>query len=466
MSQVSIHTARQLAGPSTGQVVMLYPNGTTPDIVSAVLDTIKGYGSQVAALAPMFQGNSDRATAHNIWQFIKANIAYRPDESGKQWILEPRRLLDQKYGDCKGYTIFTSSMLRALGIAHRVRFTSYAPGPVTHVYVVLNDGTPVDAVWNSFGSEKTYYSKKDYNMTQVARVSGVDSMYGAPLLEGSAELRLIEEQKRLERALGVKSNALVLSIEDDFSRRRANDKNAAGLRLATNANTPEEEAAVKTILVGVREAGPYFLYLFIKDKEVIKALPPEAAKQRQDAMEQARYIIRSAGISESLFMRLARVGIMQQLKQTPEQLLVGAAVSGHGGVGFIALLATAAAKILPKVLPKVVPVVKNVVNKAKQVFGNKSTAPAAPPTPTTAPAPLIDLPKLDPQQSQTLAASSSGGLSPSDQMALKDGGIQLDNPSAAPTKPFPVGLAVGGAAAVAVVGYFALQGNTPRGRKR
>lgn len=443
---VSIHIARQMAGSPSGAAILLHKQGTTPDIVREVLRAIRDYGDQVCELAPSFAGATVQDTARNIWQFLKTQVQYKVDPAGKQWILEPRRFLAQGFADCKGFSIFTSAILRCLGHDHVVRFTGYSRrSPVTHVYIVLADGTPVDAVWHTFGAEKAFSHKKDYHMAEISRLAGANA---SALKEGSIELRLIEEQNRLERDLGIKPGALVLFIEDDFSKRRAIDKNAAGIPLAANSSSPAEDAAVKSALVGVREAAMYFLYLFVRNKEAIAALPPDAAAQRAEAVQTAKYLVQTLGMSEPLFMRLVRVGIMQQTGKSPEQILVGTAVNG---VGFLPLAA-----LIPKVVAvatKAVPVIKNVVSNVKSTFGNKANTPAPVPAPSQAPQPNVQLPQMPEQGKQTLARSSSAGLSPSEQQALsKDGNVPLDPAaSVAPKKPFPVGLVLGGGGLLAAV---------------
>ncbi len=160
--------------------VILFQNGDTDDIISVLLDTVKDTADQTKGFARQF--SKDREGMKAIYDFIMANIKYKADPDGKQWIKTPARFYADKVGDCKSYTVFIVSVLHNMGLKYKIRFASYDRDKiVTHVYpiAILPNGKEViiDAVWGdaggSFNSEKKFNFKIDYDMTQIHRLSGI-----------------------------------------------------------------------------------------------------------------------------------------------------------------------------------------------------------------------------------------------------------------------------------------------------
>jgi len=115
----------------------IFSDGGTSDIIKVVMmayDIEKD--PQIEALAIQLKGKTIQDTCHNIWQYLINNITYRADV-GKQEIKSPARLVNDRTGDCKSYSLFTACILRYLGIDHVFRFVSYDNRKeATHVYVV------------------------------------------------------------------------------------------------------------------------------------------------------------------------------------------------------------------------------------------------------------------------------------------------------------------------------------------
>jgi hypothetical protein len=156
-------------------------NGDTSDIINVVM---MAYGvekdPQIKALAYQLQGSTDTETCHNIWQYLIDNVTYRAD-TGKQEIRTPARLINDRTGDCKSYSLFTACILRYLGINHVFRFVSYdTRKEATHVYVVANQNIIVDAVSNvqagyPFNQEikYTYHCDMSNQGTTIAYLAGI-----------------------------------------------------------------------------------------------------------------------------------------------------------------------------------------------------------------------------------------------------------------------------------------------------
>lgn len=91
---------------------------------------------QIREIAERLQGKTDYETCKNIWQYLLDHIKYRADV-GKQEIKSPARLINDRSGDCKSYSLFTAVILRYLNIPHVFRFVSYDKRKeATHVYVM------------------------------------------------------------------------------------------------------------------------------------------------------------------------------------------------------------------------------------------------------------------------------------------------------------------------------------------
>ena len=138
--------------------------------------------SQISDLAQQLKGADDTETCRNVWQYLIDNIKYIAD-GVDQKIKSPARLVHDKVGDCKSYSLFTACILRELDIPHYFRFVSYSKRKeATHVYVValINDiEIPIDAVAYvqaraPFGTEINYKYRADMKqMGKIIYMAGV-----------------------------------------------------------------------------------------------------------------------------------------------------------------------------------------------------------------------------------------------------------------------------------------------------
>jgi len=145
--------------------------GTNKSIIKALHRAQPKAVEQCTKIAHHFKGSTPAATAKNIWQFLKTEIQYDPD-THTQKIKMPSVFLNDRVGDCKSYSLFTSGVLTCLGIPHAFKYVSYTSDPTpTHVYIQLEDGTIIDGVYKSFNAEKPYTNAKLYKM-QVHTLTG------------------------------------------------------------------------------------------------------------------------------------------------------------------------------------------------------------------------------------------------------------------------------------------------------
>lgn len=168
--------------PATHQDLLIKGKGfNTGNIMEQVLKVYNQRNYQVKDFAPYLEGSTLKETCHNIWDFVRSNIAYNKDPGGDQWVRRPSRLWADKEGDCKSMSVFTASCLHWLGIEGVFRFVSFDPKkkiPV-HVYVVVPDGAKeivIDCVpqIKYFGQEAAYQYKYDYSMDRLMELAGID----------------------------------------------------------------------------------------------------------------------------------------------------------------------------------------------------------------------------------------------------------------------------------------------------
>ena len=125
--------------------------------------------SSIAAdsIAHKFKGRTKFITCFNIYDYLRRNIEYKREGEDLQTAKTIQRILYDKKGDCKHYTIFSCAILRSLGIPCEMRLISqnfYSTEP-THIYCVAyiqGQEIIVDSCMKSFNNEAQY--KYKYNL--------------------------------------------------------------------------------------------------------------------------------------------------------------------------------------------------------------------------------------------------------------------------------------------------------------
>jgi len=137
---------------------------------------------QMKDKSAQFRGVTRKDTARKIFDFLKNEVRYKVD-GDNQKIKLPSALLREREGDCKSYALFTAAVLSNLKIPYKFTYASYKPGDPTpeHIYVTLQDGTIIDAVWGKFNSEKraNYKFNKPMNISYISGIKGHKKEYKA-----------------------------------------------------------------------------------------------------------------------------------------------------------------------------------------------------------------------------------------------------------------------------------------------
>jgi len=116
---------------------------------------------QAAKIAPKFKGRTQKETAENVWRYLRNEITYQADDVSNQNIKLPFRLMSDRVGDCKSFSLFAWAVLTSLGISTDYVYTSYNYSSTpSHIYVETMNGIVVDGVYQNFNAEKAYTHKR------------------------------------------------------------------------------------------------------------------------------------------------------------------------------------------------------------------------------------------------------------------------------------------------------------------
>lgn len=91
-----------------------------------------------------------------IFDFVFKNIYFYPDPDNFQVVRSPIATLRDQFANCVDYSVLIAACLITCGIKCRFRCIAEKPNFYTHVYVVTNKGTVLDAI---LGQEQTGLEK-------------------------------------------------------------------------------------------------------------------------------------------------------------------------------------------------------------------------------------------------------------------------------------------------------------------
>ena len=161
-----------------GKKVVISRNGTNAQLQRAIEAAVPVATAQTKKIAKQFKGRNEKETAAKVFNYLKNQVNYKADRN-EQNVQLPSAIMRDRSADCKSYSLFTMGVLNNLGIPAKLRYASYANDPTpTHVYVVTNNGTIIDAVYGKFNAEKPYTYKKDksINGMNINYISGIGNM--------------------------------------------------------------------------------------------------------------------------------------------------------------------------------------------------------------------------------------------------------------------------------------------------
>lgn len=349
--------ADALIPKADGNKKITFPrNASTNDIIAEVLSNYKQSSSDLLAFAPYLQGGTLLETCSNIWHFVKYNIAYVEDEQGVQWIKTPARIWQDKFCDCKGYSVFIACLLNGLNIPGVFSFVSFSetnPEP-THVLIVVprpgKTSIKIDCVLDKFNVEKQYTYKKDFKMTQIARLSGIGSVqssnlnthkFGQPvefftgmqpveLLQQGQALEVLQSDFLTESKAGKMNDIRLLQYQKAMATIKAtieqlDSPSVAGKGGLKKLFTAGKRNKVKASLQNPAIANT-FLYAFIPTgtpagRNVLGNLPKVIADKRAKQIELANFLAKKTAYGLPAFMADLRAGITAGSGKEPEAII-------------------------------------------------------------------------------------------------------------------------------------------------
>lgn len=154
--------------------------GKTRDIMEGVLESVQDdeWIKQTSEYAAYINESYPNVLKQleMLWAKVRSRVKYIEDPLGVQNIKSPALTWYHGFGDCKSMTVFISSVMSNLDIAHYIRFTAYGIfQKYTHVYpvaIIQGKEIPVDAVYHYFGHEPRYARKKDYKVELQDSLTG------------------------------------------------------------------------------------------------------------------------------------------------------------------------------------------------------------------------------------------------------------------------------------------------------
>lgn len=147
--------------------------GKNTHVVDAVINHYKQWRSQPMELVADIRSLPIDDQCRAIFSYLVANVRYQVDIPGSQFVKNPARLLADRVGDCKSFTIFIASCLYCLGVPHIIRFVNFDGGSqYTHVYPVAIDERGEEIILDAVETDangrpiydyaRPYVRKKEY----------------------------------------------------------------------------------------------------------------------------------------------------------------------------------------------------------------------------------------------------------------------------------------------------------------
>jgi predicted transglutaminase-like protease len=154
------------------KTTLISKNQTSKDIVKGICKAINESTEASKEIAKKFYDKDPVKTCEKVWHYLKNNFHYSKESSNEQSSKSMARLLYDKYGDCKHYTIFSYAILEALGIPVVMRLVSQKilDKDPTHIYTVAQiNGREyiVDPVMNDFNQECKHNYKCDLKTSKA-----------------------------------------------------------------------------------------------------------------------------------------------------------------------------------------------------------------------------------------------------------------------------------------------------------
>ncbi len=211
------------------------------------------------------------------------------------------------------------------------------------------------------------YGKSPEKVIQDELGEGVAGIGSIPAGALSDINRLLHTISRAYNTKPLTLRIMDMPASSDFGAKRTRPLRRPG-QAQRRKPTREKDT---TVLSRIPRAAPYFLYLFIKDEDIVKSLPANVRAKRKKQEEVAEYIVTATGISRNQFMGILRKGIKAIYKKAPEAVITMMTQDQIDGIG---AFGSAAITALIGIIKKIAGWIKG--RKGKKIDVSENDAPA------------------------------------------------------------------------------------------
>lgn len=191
---------------------------------------------QIEELAKKLKSYSVLSTSENIFDWVRSNIKYVKDRSGKEELRTPARLIKDAKGDCDCTSILISSILQVLKVPHFFRVVDVSGQGYEHVYVVAISENGEEIILDTvpeiihFNFEHPHKKRKDFYMeTSTSSINGIIGNEALPVINGYL-VQMIDALDQFEETEEIKlEKALIKTVQafkDDEENNRLVIENA------------------------------------------------------------------------------------------------------------------------------------------------------------------------------------------------------------------------------------------------
>jgi hypothetical protein len=258
-------------------------NQNTNDIIKGIAKAINESKEASKILSEQFKSKNPVKSCEKVFKYLKDNLQYIREGENKQTSKTLPRLIYDKYGDCKHYTIFSYAILDALKIPVFMRLVSQKilNKEPTHIYTyALINGKEyiIDPVMQKFNEECKHNYKCDLTLNKAMSMTH---------LSGTDELATLGRRKRKSENKGLfkagkkKLNSKQAELKNKFKETKKKHQQflkKTGQKLKSNIKQfahIRKDVAKKAFLKSI---AVNYLNLADRIKEVYKTHPEDLKK--------------------------------------------------------------------------------------------------------------------------------------------------------------------------------------------
>jgi hypothetical protein len=147
------------AMPEAKGITVYKGSGGVELTLDVILKTIEDNYKVLKPVAETLRGATLEQTAYHIWHYLKTQTRYEHDRAAYEEIRTPQRLMADQTGDCDDYSVFSASVLKALGYAPYLWVVAFNGSEnYGHIYVGI-ENLVLDGVMDVFNVHPDHITK-------------------------------------------------------------------------------------------------------------------------------------------------------------------------------------------------------------------------------------------------------------------------------------------------------------------